>query len=165
MIEVIYFDLGDTLVAEETAAHNSSGQAITAHVIEGVLEVLEAIKKEGYMIGMISNGDSISIRNVLEATGLQDYFDVIVISEEVGIAKPYQKIFEVALAKLGVKPENAAMVGNKIDADILGANRAGMKSVWFRWNTRYSNTIDSSQEKPDFTINSLSELPGLLALM
>jgi len=57
------------------------------------------------------------------------------------------------------------MVGNKIDADILGANRAGMKSVWFRWNTRYSNTIDSSQEKPDFTINSLSELPGLLALM
>jgi len=112
MIEVIYFDLGDTLVAEETAAHNSSGQAITAHVIEGVLEVLEAIKKEGYMIGMISNGDSISIRNVLEATGLQDYFDVIVISEEVGIAKPYQKIFEVALAKLGVKPENAAMVGN-----------------------------------------------------
>jgi len=165
MIEVIYFDLGDTLVAEETAVHNSSGQAITAHVIEGVLEVLEAIKKEGYMIGMIANGDSISIRNVIEATGLQDYFDVIVISEEVGIAKPYQKIFEVALAKLGVKPENAAMVGNKIDADILGANRAGMKSVWFRWNTRYSNTIDSSQEKPDFTINSLSELPGLLALM
>jgi len=165
MIEVIYFDLGDTLVAEETAVHNSSGQAITAHVIEGVLEVLEAIKKEGYMIGMIANGDSVSIRNVIEATGLQDYFDVIVISEEVGIAKPYQKIFEVALAKLGVKPENAAMVGNKIDADILGANRAGMKSVWFRWNTRYSNTIDSSQEKPDFTINSLSELPGLLALM
>jgi FMN phosphatase YigB (HAD superfamily) len=57
------------------------------------------------------------------------------------------------------------MVGNRIDADILGANRIGMKSVWFRWNDRYSDTIDSSQEKPDFTINSLFDLPSLLALM
>jgi len=165
MIEAVCFDLGDTLVAEETAVHDSSGQVITAHVIEGAFEALEAIRKEEYRIGMIANGDSAGIRKIIEATGLQDYFDVIVISEEVGIEKPYQRIFEVALAKLGVKPENAVMVGNKIDADILGANRAGMKSVWFRWNTRYSDTIDSSQEKPDFTINSLFGLPGLLALM
>ena len=82
-----------------------------------------------------------------------------------GIEKPDKKIFEVALARLGVKPENAVMVGNRIDADILGANRFGMKSVWFRWNTRYNDTIDSSQEKPDFTINSLFELLGLLALV
>jgi HAD superfamily hydrolase (TIGR01662 family) len=165
MIKAICFDLGDTLVAEETAVHDSSGQTIAVRVIEGVFEVLEAIRKEGYRIGMIANGDSAGIRNIIEATGLQDYFDIIVISEEVGIEKPYQRIFEVALAKLGVKAENAVMVGNKIDADILGANRAGMKSVWFRWNTRYGDTIDSSQEKPDFTINSLLELPGLLASM
>ena len=165
MIEAICFDLGDTLVAEETVIHNSCGQAITARVIEGVFEVLETTRKDGYRIGMIANGDSAGIRKIIEATGLQDYFDVIVISEEVGIEKPYQRIFKVALAKLGVKPENAVMVGNKIDADILGANRVGMKSVWFRWNTRYSDTIDSSQEKPDFTINSLFGLPGLIALM
>jgi len=165
MIEAICFDLGDTLVAEETTVYDSSGQAVTARVIKGIFEVLEAIRKEEYRIGMIANGDSAGIRSIIETTGLQDYFDVIVISEEVGTEKPYQRIFEVTLAKLGVKPENAVMVGNKIDADILGANRAGMKSVWFRWNNRYSGTIDSSQEKPDFTINSLLELPRLLTLM
>jgi HAD superfamily hydrolase (TIGR01662 family) len=165
VIEAIYFDLGDTLVAEETTVYDSSGQAITARVIEGAFEVLEAIRKEGYRIGIIANGDSANIRSIIGTTGLQDYFNSIVISEEVDIEKPYQRIFEVALARLGVKPENSVMVGNKIDADILGANRAGMRSVWFRWNTRYSDTIDSSQEKPDFTINSLLELPGLLALM
>ena len=138
MIKAVCFDLGDTLAA---------------------------IRKEGYSIGMIANGDSASVRNIIKATGLEDYFDAIVISEEVGIEKPCRGIFEAALAKLGVRPENAVMVGNRIDADILGANRFGMKSVWFRWNTRYNDTIDSSQEKPDFTINSLSELPGLLALM
>jgi putative hydrolase of the HAD superfamily len=165
MIESIFFDLGDTLVAEETTVYDSSGQAVTARVIEGAFEVLEAIRKEGYRIGMIANGDSASIRSIIEATGLQGYFEVIVISEEMGIEKPYQRIFEVALTKLGVKPENAVMVGNRIDADILGANRAGMKSVWFRWNGRYGDTIDSRQEKPDFTINSLFELPDLLALI
>ena len=165
MIKAVCLDLGDTLVAEETVVHDSSGQAITAHVIEGVFEVLESIKKEGYKIGMIANGDSIGTRNIIKATGLQDYFDTIVISEEVGIGKPCQGIFEAALSKLGVKPENAVMVGNRIDADVLGANRFGMKSVWFKWNTRYHDTIDSSQGRPDFTINSFFELPGLLALM
>jgi len=165
MIKAVCFDLGDTLVAEETVIHNSHGQAITAKVAEGVFEVLAAIRKEGYKVAIVANGDSAGARNIMKATGLQDYFDATIISEEVGIEKPCQGIFEAALSKLGVKPENAVMVGNRIDADVLGANRFGMKSVWFRWNTRYSDTIDSSQEKPDFTINSLFELPDLLALM
>ncbi len=48
MIEAICFDLGDTLVAEETVIHNSCGQAITARVIEGVFEILETMRKDGY---------------------------------------------------------------------------------------------------------------------
>jgi putative hydrolase of the HAD superfamily len=165
MIKAVCFDLGDTLVAEETVIHDSSGQATTADIIVGAFEVLAAIRKEGYRIGMIANGDSTGARNIINSIGLQGYFDAIVVSEEVGIEKPYQAIFEVALAKLGVKAENAVMVGNRIEADILGANRIGMKSVWFRWNDRYSDTIDGSEEKPDFTINSLFDLPSLLALM
>ena len=55
------------------------------------------------------------------------------------------------------------MVGNRIDADIVGGNRVGMKSVWFKWNDRYEEIIGSEDEKPDFTIKSLSELPGILS--
>lgn len=165
MIEAVCFDLGDTLVAEGTVIHNSSGIAITADIIEGVFEVLEAIRKGGYKTAMIANGDSAGARNIIEASGLQDYFDTIMISEEVGIEKPSPGIFEATLAKLGVKAENAVMVGNRIEADIVGANRLGMKSVWFRWNTRYSGAINSGEGKPDFTINSLFDLPRLLALM
>jgi len=165
VIEAVYFDLGDTLVSEETTVYDSSGQAITASVIEGAFEALEAIKKDGYRLGMIANGGSANIRSIIGKTGLEDYFNHIVISEEVGVEKPYQKIFDVALAKLGVKPEDSVMIGNNIDADILGANRVGMKSVWFKWNARYKDTIDSNQEKPDFIINRLSQLPSLIASM
>ena len=165
MIKAVCFDLGDTLIAEETVLHNSSGRAITADVIEGAFEVLEAIRKEGYRIAMIANGDSAGVRNIVETTGLQDYFDAIIISDEVGVEKPCPGIFKTTLVKLGVKAENAVMVGNRIDADIVGANRLGMKSVWFKWNTRYSSAIHSSEGKPDFTINSLFELPKLLAVV
>ena len=165
MIEVVCFDLGDTLIAEETVVHDSSGQAITADVIEDAFEVLKDIRKNGCQVAMIANAYSTDARNIIKATSLQDYFDAIIISEEVGIEKPCRRIFEVALAELGIKAENAVMVGNRIDTDIVGANRFGMKSVWFRWNDRYSGTMYSGEEKPDFIINSLSELPGLLALM
>jgi len=165
MIEAICFDLGDTLVAEETVIHNSCGQAITARVIEGVFEVLEALRKDGYKIAMIANADSIDARNVMSTCGLENYFDAIVISEEIGIEKPARKIFEAALNELKVEAENTVMVGNRIDADILGANRIGMKSVWFKWNNRYGDKISSEEEKPDFVIRSPSELPVILSLI
>ena len=163
MIEAICFDLGDTLVAEETVIHNSCRQAITAKVIEGVFEVLETMRKDGYRTAMIANANSADARNIIATCGLENYFDVIVISEEVGIEKPDKQVFQVALDKLGVEAENAVMVGNRIDADIVGANRIGMKSVWFRWNDRYEETIGSEDEKPSFIIKSLSELPGILS--
>jgi len=164
MIEAVCFDLGDTLIAEETVIHNSSGQAITAKVVEGVVEVLETIRKGGYKIAVIANVDSIDARNVIASCGLEHYFDAIVISEEVGIEKPTREIFEAALDRLKVKAENAIMVGNRIDADIVGANRVGMKSVWFKWNNRYQETISNEEERPDFVIKSLSELLGMLSL-
>ena len=164
MIEAVCFDLGDTLVAEQSVIHNSSGQAITAEVVEGVFEVLESIRKGGYKTAVIANGDSVDARNIIASCGLEDYFDAIVISEEVGIEKPAREIFKVALEEIKVKAENAIMVGNRIDADIVGANRIGMRSVWFKWNDRYKETIGSEEEKPDFVIRSLFELPGILGL-
>ena len=165
MIKAVCFDLGDTLVAEETVIHNSSGQAITANVVEGALEVLEAIKKAGYKIALIANVDSIDARNIMGTCGLEDYFDAMVISEELGIEKPAREIFQTALDRLEVKAENAIMVGNRIDADIVGANRIGMKSVWFKWNNRYQETISNEEERPDFVIKSLFELLGILNLI
>ena len=163
MIEAICFDLGDTLVAEETVIHNSCGQAITAKVIEGVFEVLGTMRKDGYRTAMIANANSADARNIIATCGLENYFDVIVISEEVGIEKPDKQIFQVALKRLGIEAGNAVMVGNRIDADIVGANRVGVKSVWFRWNDCYEETIGSEDEKPDFIIKSLAELPGILS--
>ena len=164
MIEAVCFDLGDTLVAEETVVHDSSGHAISAELTNHAFEVLETIKKGGYKTAVIANADSIGARNVIASCGLERYFDAIVISGEIGIKKPAREIFEAALKELKVEAENAIMVGNMIEADIAGANKVGMRSVWFKWNNRYKDTIDSKEERPDFVIQCLSELLSILGL-
>ncbi|MBA7664585.1 Pyrophosphatase PpaX [subsurface metagenome] len=166
MIEAICFDLGDTLVAEETVIHNSCGQAITAKVVKGAFEVIRSLSRLGYKVAIIANDeDGVSARNVINDTGLKDYFNTILISGELGIEKPDSRIFEVALKSLGVKARNAVMVGNRIDADIVGANRIGMKSVWFKWNNRYPASVNTKEEEPDFTISNLSDLNAVLGLL
>ena len=80
MIEAVCFDLGDTLVAEETVIHDSSGQAITVDATESAFKVLEAIRKDGCRIALMANADSTGARNIVKATGLEDYFDAIIIS-------------------------------------------------------------------------------------
>ena len=107
MIKAVCFDLGDTLVAEETVSHDSSGRAITADVIEGAFEVLRKLTKAGYKVALIANDENAaSARNVITNTGLKEYFETIVISGELRVEKPDRKIFEVALKSLGVKAEN-----------------------------------------------------------
>jgi len=65
--------------------------AITAEVIEGVIQVLETIRKGEYKIAIIANADSVGARKVIAACGLRDYFDAIIISEEVGAQKPCER--------------------------------------------------------------------------
>ncbi len=163
MIRAVCFDMGDTLVAEDTVIHDSEGRAISAKVVEQAVEVLKTIRRWGYKIALVANDDGINVRNLLNACGLQDYFDVTIISEEVGAEKPDERIFQLALDDLGVKSAEAVMVGNRLDTDIQGAKRVGMKTVWFRWNDRYNGKIESEEQNPDFTIANLTDLPELLA--
>ena len=162
-IKAVCFDMGDTLVAEETVVHDSLGRSLTADVIDGAFEVLEKLKKDGYELALIVNGDSVGTRNIIEDLGLQDRFEVIVISGEEGIEKPDSRIFMLALDKLGVRPEDTVMVGNRIDTDIVGANRLGITSVYFKWNNRYNDSISSQEVKPAFVVDSLLKLPDILS--
>ena len=79
--------------------------------------------------------------------GLAELLDVLVFSEEVGVAKPDPRIFQHALDELGVDPNDAMFVGDRLETDVQGAANLGMTTVqalWFRAD-------DSTQEiEPDF---------------
>jgi len=165
LIRAVFFDLGDTLVAEESVGSKHLWEA-TLQKLPYLDDVLTELKNRGYKLGVITNtvtSREEHVRMALRRTGIEKYFDVIVTSVDVGFGKPDEKIFLTALKMVNVKPEEAVMVGNRISADIAGGNRIGMKTILYKWNQRYMNEITSPEEQPTHTINSLKELPKILS--
>ena len=123
---------------------------------EETLEVLEKLK-ERYKLAILSNGSSTVQHNKIDHVDIEKYFDVVVVSGDVGIHKPDPKLFEYTLEKLNVKADEALMIGDVFSTDILGAVRAGIKTVW----------LVEDEERPAFAykgyrIRNLKELYEIL---
>ncbi|RLI19572.1 haloacid dehalogenase, partial [Candidatus Bathyarchaeota archaeon] len=94
--------------------------------------------------------------------GLHHFFDIVVISEEVGSEKPDTKIFEVALKKLNIEPYEAVYVGDNLETDILGANKAGMISIRILKGKHKEGKPAGKMMKPRYSIKKLSDLLSIL---
>lgn len=114
-----------------------------------------------YKIGVIAN-QSLGTAQRLERFGIRKYIDLVVASAEEGVAKPDQRIFEIALKKSGCEPSRSVMIGDRIDNDIVPAKSLGMLTVWIRQGFRQYWRIKNEAEKADHTVNSLRELCGIL---
>ncbi len=99
--------------------------------LAGVVPTLIALKKH-YRIGAISNGLTIKQWEKLVGLRLHHFFDSVVTSEECSCEKPAPEIYLTALKSLDVKPDEAVMVGDKYDVDIIGAQNVGMHGVWLK---------------------------------
>ena len=127
-------------------------------------DTLSALHKMGYRLGIISNASNTpDLNRLIDNHNLRQYFEIVVISAEEGIRKPDPRIFSKTLKKLGVKPENAIMVGDTLPADVLGAQNSGLKSVWItrRANRPENNDVLESIQ-PDYTIPDLTTLVSLV---
>lgn len=99
--------------------------------------LLEALRARGLKLALVSNTASPQwlLQPMLERQGIAERVDAIVLSSEVGKRKPHPAIFERALTELDVDASVALFVGDRLEADVLGASRIGMKTiqaVWFR---------------------------------
>lgn len=126
--------------------------------LEGAISLLDALKPKA-KLGIITNGFADMQQVRLEKTGLQNHFELLVISELVGYAKPHRGIFDHALEKMGTpERERVLMVGDNPEADILGGMNAGIHTCWLNVNKKSApNGI-----KPHYEVSSLSQLEELL---
>lgn len=118
-------------------------------------DTLKFLTRQRYRLGIIANQNPGTSQR-LQSWGLLQYFDVVAASSEIGVAKPEPEIFLRALEMAGCKAEEAAMVGDRLDNDILPAKKLGMKTVWIRKGlARYQENTGA-----DHVIDSLAELTG-----
>ena len=120
---------------------------------EDILEKLSRI----YKIGVIAN-QSLGTSERLENLGVRKYIDLIIASAEEGVSKPDRRIFEIALERSCCKPENAVMIGDRIDNDIVPAKQLGMKTIWVKQGLGSLWNITDESEKADMEINNLSDV-------
>ncbi|HEY5729574.1 MAG TPA: HAD family hydrolase [Anaerolineales bacterium] len=129
---------------------------------EDAIATLQKLKVKGYNLGIISNaGDDTDVQQLARGFGITEYFDFILTSAACSYRKPHPRIFELALSNWYCHPNEAVMVGDNLDADIRGAQEAGIYGIWI------SRRADPDMEKqeqvqPDASLSSLSELSSTL---
>ena len=96
--------------------------------VSGLEDTLMELSND-YKLGLLSNSWLEAPRQALRDNGYGRWFDVMICSFDIGVPKPDPRIFEFALDLLGVRPQEAVMVGDSLEADVKGALGAGMRAV------------------------------------
>lgn len=98
--------------------------------VAGTYELLDAIDALGIRMGIITNNLVTEQHAKLRTLGIFDRFEMLAISEEVGVTKPDPHIFDVALTRMSLEPDQAVVVGDSLTSDIAGALGYGIPAVW-----------------------------------
>jgi len=151
----------DDALADEIAAAYRTARSAKQLVDPEAEAVLDDLARD-HRLGLVTNGAPDVQRGKLAGTTLASRFATIVISAELGIAKPDARVFDVALKALGVDPADAAMVGDSPSRDVAGARNAGLRSIWIDRGLEPAKPDDAV---PDARIRSLSEVRSALVAM
>lgn len=128
-------------------------------LFDDVPELISLLRRR-VSLALVTNGASDTQRENLRVLDIEHRFAAVVISGEVGVAKPDARIFRLALDELGVLPENVWHVGDDLNTDVAGAKAAGLTSVWLN---RGSDPGTAGAPKPDYEIRSMRDLAALLS--
>lgn len=151
-----HFKVIDTSLAEKLADGYVQLSPYQKNLFPGTLDVLASLKSDGYELHIITNGFKEIQEIKLSNTGIRDYFDVVLCSEEVGKQKPHIDVFHSAMNRAGTVAKDSVMIGDNLHTDILGAERAGITGILFDPHFEHR---DGTHE---WQIRKLNEIPELL---
>jgi putative hydrolase of the HAD superfamily len=127
----------------------------------GAHELLVALRERGCKLGIVSNGFAATHHRKIEVLGLRPLVDGVFLADEMGMVKPDPGCFALACRTLGSTPERTAMVGDRYDRDVLGAQAAGLFSVLI--DVR-GVPMPAGSLAPDAVVGTLPEVMGVLPL-
>lgn len=150
-----YFGVTDKQLARTIADEYTQRSPFKTKLYANAMETLEYLHQK-YPLHLITNGFSEVQYVKLTNSGIEHFFKNVFISDEVGFQKPNSGIFMHALNTAGSSAEEALMIGDNMQTDILGAKACGIDQVYF--NPRKQRFTD----RPTYVINDLIELKSIL---
>lgn len=124
-------------------------------LFDDVIPCLEYLTKEKYILGIITNGHIRDQKAKLRRFNLESYFPIVIISGEIGFAKPSPEIFLKCINLLKLNPQEIMYVGDKPEMDVIAANKVGIRGIWL--NRASENNLDDIE-----SISNLNDLRNLL---
>jgi 2-haloacid dehalogenase len=145
------------VLAERYLGHLAAG----THLVDGAAEVVARVGRS-HGVTFLTNGLADVQRPRLSASPLADLADAVIISDEVGAAKPDPAIFDAAFAAMGGPPRDAVtLVGDSLSADVAGGVGYGLRTVWV---ADVDEVVPDDAPRADHRIASLYALPALLGV-
>lgn len=157
--------IGEVGVATFGAAIDRAFLELPPTLLDGSLEVIDEIAELGLKIGLVTNTGLTSggtQRDWFATIGLLGRFDYMAFSNEIAIAKPNRIIFDVTIRALDVSASRVLHVGDNLHTDVRGAAALGMSTVWAKGEVPSEQTITAQTAKPDFTVETVLELPAVV---
>jgi len=154
------FELGiSELPLDRISAFYLEALSAQPKLLPGALATIRTLAKK-FPLALVTNGIAAVQRRRFAAAPITSYFQAVVISEEVGVAKPDPRIFAPALRKIGVDAGEVLYVGDSVTSDMAAARNAGMDFCWL--NPDGVPVPDGQAAK--FIIAAIKELPSFLGL-
>jgi 2-haloacid dehalogenase len=158
-----YRELFETIGVEcdpvKATAYYESMLAIGHYFMPGAPELLGELYRK-YRLYIVSNGTAKVQEGRIGSSGITKYMDGIFISQILGANKPDKQFFDICFAEIpDFSLSETVIIGDSLSSDIKGGINAGITTVWFN----PKGIENDSDIKPDYTINELSEVPGLLS--
>ena len=157
--QMLFQELGHPMDPNKVARSYEHNLGIGHYFLPGALEAVQQLHKK-YRLFLASNGTASVQHSRLTSAGLYPYFEQVFISQDLGYNKPAKEFFDACAARIpGYVPEDAMMVGDSLTSDILGGLHAGIATCW----VNPDHTPAPADIRPDYQIESLAQLPELLA--
>jgi HAD superfamily hydrolase (TIGR01662 family) len=150
-------------------AWNLGGPFLGRALFPDVLPTLEELRRRGYRIACVTNRGygGPKFTDEVRELGLDEFFEAMVVSCDVGYLKPHPRIYQAALEQLNIEGEEAAMVGDNLRADVEGAKTLGLAAIWRRPIRGEPQEAATDEREltgpiaPDYAIKEIGELLDL----
>ncbi len=156
--EVFFEAIRKDCDASDFSACYLSNLASVRFLLDGAMPLLDRFKGQ-FRLMIITNGLKEVQRPRIKINELEPYFDRIVVSDEIGVAKPHKGFFDYAFNEIGnPSKEKVLVIGDSLSSDIAGGNQYGLDTCWYNPQKKQNKT----NHKPTFEIDNLASLETIV---
>ena len=151
--------VADIAFARVCADRYNTYRADELELAPGAMELLVALRERGCKIGIVTNGFAATHHEKIDRLALRAQIHALFVADEMGMVKPDPRVFVHACEALGSDPERTAMVGDRYDRDITGAQEAGLYTVLI---DVHAIPIPDGSRAPDATVAGIGDVLAVL---